>query len=622
MNRPLNEIKEIASVNGNTVTFTSPITITYTVSKNAQLTSYVNTHVKYAGIENLSVKGGSDGQIKFEAAAYSWMKNVEDTGWLGEGVAIEGSFRIEVRDSYIHHGAWPEPGGGGYAIGLAWASAEVLIENNIILDANKMMVGQSAGAGTVVAYNYTDDGHILTNPSWQEVGISGSHMVGSHHWLFEGNESFNYDSDNTHGNAIDMTVFRNHLTGDRTDFPNPEANARAVGLMFGSWWHSIIGNVLGNPGQMAGWGYENPGSGIIWEIGYDPQHWEQDADPKVKSTLIRGGNYDYLTNSVHWENIAPQTLPNSLYLSGKPAFFGSYTWPWVDPTGSTQLYILPAKARYDAGKPFALPPTGMIANNDSGLVASENTALSIPASTLLANDTDPNGLSLSIVGVSNPSNGSVSYNASTQTVSFAPNNNYLGPASFTYTITDGQASASANVSLTVNYPITAQSLFNPSDAPATVTANDPNSVELGVKFQASTNGTITGIRFYKGPQNTGTHVADLWSATGTLLATATFTNETASGWQQVNLANPVVVTAGTTYVVSYHTSGYYSATSNYFATAHTNGSLTALASGTSGGDGVYAYGTGSIFPTNSFNASNYWVDVVFNGASLQPPVEL
>ena len=71
----------------------------------------------------------------------------------------------------------------------------------------------------------------------------------------------------------------------------------------------------------------------------------------------------------------------------------------------------------------------MIANNDSGLVASENTALSIPASTLLANDTDPNGLSLSIVGVSNPSNGTVSYNASTQTVSFAPNNNYLGPAS-------------------------------------------------------------------------------------------------------------------------------------------------------------------------------------------------
>src|SRR5262249_51223854 len=123
--------------------------------------------------------------------------------------------------------------------------------------------------------------------------------------------------------------------------------------------------------------------------------------------------------------------------------------------------------------------------------------------------------------------------------------------------------------------------------------------------------------FYKGPQNTGAHVAHLWSATGTLLATATFTNETASGWQQVNLPNPIMIAAGTTYVVSYHSDGDYSADSNYFTGTHNNGSLTALASGESGGGGLYAYGTGAIFPTNSFNASNYWVDVVFNGSSNQ-----
>jgi hypothetical protein len=359
MGRPLNEIKEIASISGNTVTFTSPITIDYTVSKTAQLTS-LDPFVQDAGIENLSLKGGSDGNVRFQDTAYSWMKNVDDTGWLGEGVAIDSSFRDEVEGSYIHDGAWPAPGGGGYAISLAWGSAEALIENNIILRANKMMVGRSAGAGTVVAYNYADDGFINYDPSWQEVGINGSHMVGSHSWLFEGNESFNYDSDNTHGNAIYMTVFRNDLTGQRTDFPSPDSNARAVGLMFGSWWQTIIGNVLGTPG-MTGWTYQSPGLGNqwsndnIWEIGYDPQHWEQDADPKTVSTLIRGGNYDYVTNSVHWENIPSQALPPSLYLSSKPAFFGSYTWPWVDPTGSTQLYILPAKARYDAGTPFLLP---------------------------------------------------------------------------------------------------------------------------------------------------------------------------------------------------------------------------------------------------------------------------
>jgi N,N-dimethylformamidase beta subunit-like protein/uncharacterized protein DUF4082/Big-like domain-containing protein len=260
------------------------------------------------------------------------------------------------------------------------------------------------------------------------------------------------------------------------------------------------------------------------------------------------------------------------------------------------------------------------ANNDSGFSTTESTAVSIAASALLANDTDPRGLPLSFTGVSNPSNGSVTYNASTQTISFVPTTGYTGPASFTYTITDGQASASGNVSIAVNYPVSAQSLFNTGDTPAVASANDPNSVELGVKFQASTTGTITGIRFYKGALNTGTHIADLWSATGTLLATATFTNETASGWQQVNLSRPVVVTAGTTYVVSYHTSGNYSVDANYFAAAHTNGSLTALASGTSGGDGLYAYGTGTVFPTNTFNATNYWVDVVFDGSPLQPPV--
>ena len=85
---------------------------------------------------------------------------------------------------------------------------------------------------------------------------------------------------------------------------------------------------------------------------------------------------------------------------------------------------------------------------------------------------------------------------------------------------------------------TTSSLFAASAAPTNVTENDPSAVDLGVKFQASTSGTIIGIRFYKGPQNTGTHIGDLWTSSGTLLASATFTNETASGWQQVNFCQP------------------------------------------------------------------------------------
>ncbi|MDB5564437.1 MAG: hypothetical protein JWP84_1003, partial [Tardiphaga sp.] len=91
----------------------------------------------------------------------------------------------------------------------------------------------------------------------------------------------------------------------------------------------------------------------------------------------------------------------------------------------------------------------------------------------------------------------------------------------------------------------------------------------------------------------------------------TFTNETASGWQQVPFANPVTIAAGTTYVASYHTNGNYSADPNYFATAHTSGPLTAPSSAASGGNGVYAYGSGGLFPTNTYNSNSYGVDVLF-----------
>jgi hypothetical protein len=105
----------------------------------------------------------------------------------------------------------------------------------------------------------------------------------------------------------------------------------------------------------------------------------------------------------------------------------------------------------------------------------------------------------------------------------------------------------------------------------------------------------------------------LWSSDGTLLASAIFTNETGSGWQQVNFSTPVAITANTVYVASYHTSvGRYSFNGNYFGTSGLDsGPLHALQNGVSGGNGVFSYGAGG-FPTNSYNSANYWVDVVFS----------
>lgn len=363
--RPLAEIKEVVAVEGPVITFSTPIHITYTTAKAAQLVRY--SVVRYAGrslsqvrdvgVEDMTLTGGLEGNIHFAAAAYSWAKNIECTQFKISCVDVRHSFRVEIRDSYIHHAINPVPGGGAYAISLQQGSSEILIENNIVMNANKVMVVRSAGAGSVVGYNYMDNALIAYNLEWMEAGLNASHMVGSHHVLFEGNLSFNYDADDTHGNAIAMTVFRNHLTGYRRDFAST-GNVRAAGLMFGSWWHTFIGNVLGEPGRMDGWIYEDPGDGTygnasskwgtgptIWKLGYDTTR-NQSPDPKVFSTLVRDGNFDYVTNTVRWDR-EPRVLPDSLYLTGKPAFFGNLRWPWVEPTGSIKVYSLPARVRFD-----------------------------------------------------------------------------------------------------------------------------------------------------------------------------------------------------------------------------------------------------------------------------------
>ena len=160
------------------------------------------------------------------------------------------------------------------------------------------------------------------------------------------------------------------------------------------------------------------------------------------------------------------------------------------------------------------------------------------------------------------------------------------------------------------------SIWSPSTTPGTVDSGDPSGIELGVAFTSNENGFITGVRFYKSAANTGTHIGNLWTSGGTLLASAVFTNETASGWQQVNFSSPVAVTAGTTYVASYYApNGHYSFNSAFFSTSGVNNPpLQALANSVSP-NGVYIYDSTTTFPSSSYNATNYWVDVVFNTAA-------
>jgi hypothetical protein len=153
-----------------------------------------------------------------------------------------------------------------------------------------------------------------------------------------------------------------------------------------------------------------------------------------------------------------------------------------------------------------------------------------------------------------------------------------------------------------------------SDAPVSVQLYDTvgEPIELGGRFRTSVPGAISAIRFYKPQEAGGAHEVHLWTSSGELLASATATAESDSGWQEVALAQPVGVDADTTYVASYFApDGVFVATEGQFlGSGASNGPLTALADGVDGPNGVYRLGE-SGFPTEGIDGWNFWVDVVF-----------
>lgn len=198
-----------------------------------------------------------------------------------------------------------------------------------------------------------------------------------------------------------------------------------------------------------------------------------------------------------------------------------------------------------------------------------------------------------------------------------------GAATTTQTavITASVSGASQTTSVSVMPASTCPcSIWTSSAVPAVAAVTDSANIELGMRFRSRVSGYVLGVRYYKGPGNTGTHAARIWTNSGKRMASIQGSNETASGWQQINFSSPVAITANTTYVVSYRASkGHYSSDPSYFASAGVgSGPLYALRDGEDGANGVYRYGT-AVFPTSTNQSTNYWVDLVFNTVPSMTP---
>jgi hypothetical protein len=160
-----------------------------------------------------------------------------------------------------------------------------------------------------------------------------------------------------------------------------------------------------------------------------------------------------------------------------------------------------------------------------------------------------------------------------------------------------------------------ETIYSPNTKPVTVVEDDSHGVELGVRFSVDAPGSLVGIRFYKSAMNDGQHTGSLWTKSGVRLATATFTNESGSGWQTAMFTKPVALVPQRKYVASYYTpTGYYSQQQWTFGGGNTIGG-----SGVKADLGTYAYGRGG-FPSDTWHNAAYYVDVLFapTGTDLKP----
>ncbi|MCB5293239.1 DUF4082 domain-containing protein [Arthrobacter sp. SO3] len=210
--------------------------------------------------------------------------------------------------------------------------------------------------------------------------------------------------------------------------------------------------------------------------------------------------------------------------------------------------------------------------------------------------------------------GTSALSADARTITFSPAQPLPPATVITASLTNAVSTQGAGLApvswkFTTSDPAgTEQSLFGSLLPAVPAATGDTSSIELGTAFSVSAAGSATGVRFYKGTGNTGTHVGSLWDAAGVKLAQVTFTGETSAGWQEASFSAPVALEPGQRYVVSYLApNGSYAYTAAFFAEPWANGVLTAP--GTN--NGLYSYGAGGSMPANSWNATNYFVDIAF-----------
>lgn len=334
-------LSRITGVSGNNVSFATPIPHTYTAGLSPVCVAY-SRYNTLVGIENMTINGSSP--VEFTGADRCWLKGVEVTGFGNQGLLSYNSSQCEVRKCYFHDCSG-FPSDDGYWILMQYGNSCWKIEDNIAYRCMAMIYNSASGC--YAGYNAVYDNRRTALPLIQPSFISnhGPHSIMN---LWEGNMGQRFVNDGYHGSGSHDVLFRNHFHGynSYTGWVNER---RLIDLVKGSYYESSVGNVIGHSSYtptlyqaylmaahdesfcyVLGWAEGGSADATTYTVPWE--YWTKSfPDADVEDTLIRHANYDYKTVGIYEWADSDHTIADSLFYTSKPSWFGSATWPPIDP---------------------------------------------------------------------------------------------------------------------------------------------------------------------------------------------------------------------------------------------------------------------------------------------------
>lgn len=514
--RARGQIVEVTAVSGTTVSFKPALYSAYTRTPWA---TRFTAQCKWSGVEDLKTYANetkTDRNFLFQCAAYCWMKNVECDYTDGDHVSLDWSYRCEIRRCYIHDAYIHTSGSFDNMIGLRTKTTACLVIDNIIRRLHVSVMCEWGAAGNVIAYNY-DEGNFdeaaAAGNRWLPVSMNSNHGAHPQFNLFEGNVSQKFQADAYWGSSSTTTVFRNYFSGSGVGHPPYKGRGvedkaktdvfiqgnRAIDIWELQSTHSVVGNIVGGSAikarnavrkvvNPAGRAYDNPP--YCFSYGYVSESASGGtALQSPTTTLIEHGNWDVASGTINWDSaIADRSIPASLFLAEKPAWFGDLPFPPIDAARKTTVEPtdIPAGYRYING--IDPPSSGGGGTTDKPPVVSAN-------ATPVSGDV-PLAVTFSSSGSSDPEGKTITYS---------------------WVFGDGGTSTLANPTRTYSAAGTYKARLTVSDGTNTTTSSDITIVAIvpgsdlvaAYGFEEGTGTVVSDNSTYN---NQGTISGATWSA--------------------------------------------------------------------------------------------------------------